>query len=353
VERPDHQHDNFYASIGQREDGSCAFFGADRLCAIQKELGPSLLTPTCSIYPRVLNVVAGKLEGSLNLSCPEAARNILLRDNATEQTGNMLSGEFRTDNTFLLGGPTVLHPQFLRTRVLMVALARDRSKPVWQRLLLVASLCKRLDEVAASNPAEAPALLDSYANALGQGPSEELERLEPDVVKRLEVAITLGDARVRDLDCRPRYRNAFWDFIEGIGAPRSEGPEGNARRLREGESYLQALLERSPFLVENYLANAMYKNLFPFGQQGSERVAARSIFDEALLLLTQFSWLMTMLAGIAGKYRSAFSYDHVIATVQPFARAVEHSPQIQDDVLEFVKGRGLDNLEGLAKLLRL
>ena len=97
------QPEGLFATINlQTTSGLCPFFGEDYLCRIQKEYGPQLLASTCSIYPRSLSQVAGKLEASLSLSCPEAARNVLLDPDFMQIKGNLLSGDFRTDNIFRL-----------------------------------------------------------------------------------------------------------------------------------------------------------------------------------------------------------------------------------------------------------
>jgi lysine-N-methylase len=349
----DKPHDNLYAYIRRKPDGLCPFFGADRLCAIQKEYGARLLTPTCSIYPRSLSVVNGRLEGSLSLSCPEAARAVLLQEHSTDQRGNLLSGDFRTDNVFNLRPRAGLEPMFLPLRNLIAALIRDRSRPFWQRLLIIASLCSRLDAIAEGDLRHAGDLIARYEAALGQGPSVELERLEPHIPTRLEIAITLSDQRCRDPDCGKRFRDAFWDFVEGIGSS-GEGPQDDVLRFNQAnQNYLDPFVQRFPFILENYLLNHVYQHLFPFGRAGSDRFIPRSMFDEAILLLTQFSWLTTLLTGVAGRHGSDFNHAQVISTVQPFTRAVEHAPQIQEDVLALAKRRNLDNLAGLAALLRM
>jgi lysine-N-methylase len=350
----DSPHNNLYASIRRKQDGSCPFFDVDRLCGIQKEYGAKLLTSTCSLYPRSLSSVHGQLEGSLSLSCPEAARAVLLDEYSVQREGDLFSGEFRTDNVFELRQRQGLESYFLPIRSLVAELIRDRSRPLWQRLLIISSFCSRLDDVG--NPGDSrrvTRLLTNYEHALGQGPSVELDRLSSDIATRLEIAISLSDGRCRDHDCGQRFHNAFWDFIEGIGSAASVGPDEDVRRfLQANRDYFMPFAERFPFIAENYLLNYAYQHLFPFGRVGSARFIPRSMSDESTLLLTQFSWLTTLLIGIAGRYGHEFSQTHVIATVQSFTRAVEHVPQVLEDIIASAKRRKLDNLEGFAHLLR-
>ncbi len=68
-----------YADIILRDDGICPFQDQEsKLCTIHRDLGESCLGQTCRTYPRKLTRVNGHFELSLALSCPEAARKILL-----------------------------------------------------------------------------------------------------------------------------------------------------------------------------------------------------------------------------------------------------------------------------------
>jgi lysine-N-methylase len=70
--------DSLYARIDLTPSGFCPFLATDNLCKIQSAFGADYLSATCSTYPRVLNSVDDGLEASLHLSCPEAARQVLL-----------------------------------------------------------------------------------------------------------------------------------------------------------------------------------------------------------------------------------------------------------------------------------
>ena len=65
----------------------CPFLSVERLCGVQKEYGSELLSATCSTYPRALNRVENELEISLYLSCPQAARQVLLDADSTGGRG--------------------------------------------------------------------------------------------------------------------------------------------------------------------------------------------------------------------------------------------------------------------------
>jgi len=144
--------DTLYARIIPTASGDCPLLATDYLCGLQKEFGAEYLSATCSIYPRVLNSVNEELETSLYLSCPEAARLVLLNEESTEAEGNITSSYFRTDQFSRLASnstDSIYKPYayFEEVRDLVVAVIQDRTRPIWQRLFLLGMLCRDLDQI--------------------------------------------------------------------------------------------------------------------------------------------------------------------------------------------------------------
>ena len=66
--------------LSLREDGRCPMWRDDGLCRIQAEQGEGALCDTCRNFPRLTHDYGDFLERDLELSCPEAARLILMGD---------------------------------------------------------------------------------------------------------------------------------------------------------------------------------------------------------------------------------------------------------------------------------
>lgn len=71
-----------WAKAVLNDDGACGFLDENKLCQIHAKAGEALLSHTCKTYPRVAHMKDGDRYESLSLSCPEAARVILLKPNA-------------------------------------------------------------------------------------------------------------------------------------------------------------------------------------------------------------------------------------------------------------------------------
>ena len=67
-------------------EGRCPMWRDDGLCRIQAELGEEALCHTCREFPRLTHDYGDFVEKGLELSCPEAARLILLSGPASLQT---------------------------------------------------------------------------------------------------------------------------------------------------------------------------------------------------------------------------------------------------------------------------
>jgi lysine-N-methylase len=358
TEVPD-EHASLHARINLAPSGYCPFFGADRLCGIQKEYGAALLSSTCSIYPRTLNGVDGVLEGSLTLSCPEAARNVLLDPDAMQVAGDLLSGAFRTDSVAMLAGArSSIHKPygyFHEVRALLIDVVKDRTRPLWQRLLLIGSLCERLDRItSAEEDATVPAMLAEYREVIeNRWLHVELESVPSNPALKLKVIFQLTDNHIKDPVCGARFRDTFWTFVEGIAAPQDASTGDDVGRFLEAEKrYHRPFFERSPHILENYLINYMYQTLFPFGLEGSVHFRQQGIFDEYILMTTQFAWMNGLLVGIAAHYREKFAEEHVVRTVQAFTRATGHYPHVLAWINEQMKKIKFDSLAGMAVLLK-
>ncbi len=352
--------ESLHARIELAPSGFCPFFTPERDCSIQREYGARVLPTTCSVYPRALNMVAGELEGSLHLSCPEAARNVLLNPSSMQVAADLQSGQFRTDNFAVLathGEGKAYKPYhfYKAVRALLVSLVRDRTRPLWQRLLLIGSLCQRLDGITSPAQDEAVAgVLEDYRHLeQHSGLQAALESMPSDPAVKLNVIFRLTDACIRDSGSAGRFRETFLTFVEGISVPVNDACRDDLERFRLAEeSYHQPFFDAFPFILENYLLNYMFRTLFPFGREGSPHFVQQGIFDEYILMATQFAWINGLLIGVSAHYRQAFAAEHVVKVIQSFSRAVEHSPFMTQTIVEYMQQRKLDSLEGMAVMLK-
>jgi lysine-N-methylase len=353
--------DSLYARISPNSSGQCPFLSEERLCGVQKQYGSEHLSATCSTYPRALNSVESELEVTLYLSCPQAARQILLDANSTQSVGEASSGRFRTDQFSRLAttDSESLHKPFRyfwEIRELVVAMIQDRGRPLWQRLFLLGILCGRLGEIASAEQDDVvPEILESYREIVSRGTlREKMEKIPAQPAVQLDVVLRLIDQRIRAGSCGERFLECFEAFLEGIGYSAGSTSESDAQHYVEAEArYGRPFFEGHPHVLENYLLNYVYRTLFPFGREASAHHTPQSVFGEYILMVTQFVLINGLLIGMAGRYREEFGEAHVVKLVQSFSKAVEHNPSYLKEINKFIEERNLGNPEGLIILLKL
>ena len=353
--------ETLYGCLNLTAAHECPFLSADRLCKIQKELGVETLSPTCSIYPRALNDVHGEIEVSLCLSCPEAARQVLLDPEFNNRVAGKEASWFHTDQFSRLAanGEGLIHKpygDFDEVRQAIVMLLRDRGRPLWQRMFLLGMLCKRLGEISTpEQDAAVPEVLAAYAKVVAtESQKQKLENLASQPAAQLDTVLWLSDLRLRAGGSGERFRECVMGALDGLGyAPQAPAPDYTRRYLQAERQYLRPLLEEHPYLLENYLLNYIYRTLFPFGRQASAHFTPQDIYSEFLLLAAQYSMVQGLLIGLAGHYREQFDVQHVVKLVQVLSKAIEHTPSFLVQINDFLKTRNLANPEGTLILLKI
>jgi lysine-N-methylase len=199
--RTDSTSDDNYARINLNGP-SCPFL-SEGWCAIQKKLGESYLAIMCSAYPRVMNVVDDVLQRSLDLSCPEAARIVLLdpapmqfdeeegppRDPRLAQLSVLRTSNGKSDKPY---------EHFRDIRAFVIWILQYRAFPLWKRLVILGSLCDQLQVLAATGRhSEAREVLDAYREGMERDLSgQALNKQHPQPAVQLEMVLELIVGRI-------------------------------------------------------------------------------------------------------------------------------------------------------------
>lgn len=352
-----HPTEEAYARIRLTPGYTCPFLTAERLCGIQQEHGSDYLSEMCTSYPRASRRVDGLIEKALYLSCPEAARLVLLNPNLVPPARGGGGEEGRYVRFLRMDTqprPSERHPhQFLwETRDFTLQLLRDRSYALWQRLFILGMFCKRLSEVIARREdAFVPQLLRNYAQIIVDGKLRELMNGIPsggeaqlglimEIIQR-HLAIQTGEP------AHERFRECAGDFLKGMQyEDASSTTKAHAALLAEArEMYYEPFMQAHPYILENYLVNHVFKTRFPFGvnSEGEDNDPQTEFLVMSLLYAT----INGLLAGMAGFYREKFATTHVVKLVQSFSKTVEHCPKFFETL-----NPELASSEGMARLLK-
>lgn len=327
--------DDHYAKI--KLAGTRCPFLSEGLCSIQSELGEEYLSKTCSTYPRISSVIDDVLQRTLDLSCPEAARLVLLNPDPMEfleETCDEDLSRIANLSAFdtALPGDDKPYDHFWEIRDQVVSVLQDRSQPVSKRLITLARLCD-LEETP-----------------------QVVQELPP--AAQLEIVLELIVARISSDFTNRRFLECYEEFMLGMEWTASSTMEDLGTRFTEAyRQYYAPFMDQHEYMLENYLVNYVHKALFPFGPQQSShqvsyRLSERSIREHCMLLIAYFAIIKTVLIGMAAFHTTAFGAGHVVKLIQSFSRAFEHSLKYPNQVNEILASKGMTSAASLGVLVQ-
>jgi lysine-N-methylase len=346
-----------YARMPLTNTGNCGFLDEQHLCGIQKHLGPEMLAVTCATYPRAIQHPAGGTETSLNLSCPEAARLVLLDPALLGPTPWPLRLPHAYASIWQDDGAN-LRPGEIRllVRDFVLTVLSDRRYPLWQRLYLLGPTVRRLKTLAGNhsladwceaNPSlTAHVLADSARTAAGERLQPMMASLGAQPADQLLLVTEILRMRLAEPPTAPRFIECIQDYERGLGTTTARNEQEILDAYAIGERFFNALLDEHPQLLENYVLNHVFKNSFPFGRQPLRFTPipppAPDPESEHVLLCVLATLAQTLLIGMAAHYREEFGLAHVVKLIQSLARAIEHGTTFPARLAEYVQQRGPD-----------
>lgn len=350
IELHSEPNDAYYASIMKRPDGSCPFWGLDSLCELQTEFGEKALSYSCLTYPRVTNFVGERKERSLSLTCPEAARIILLRAapltfREFELPVGRFAGLFTKQLKFDREGYS--QTCFDALRELIVAMLQDRSRRLWQRLSLVGIVCEQIEFRAKCSPAMplAECVSDLQRRYLAGTLSEQGDIDPPVSEHMLRLYLQLLAAGLVYDGIGKRYVQCVKECNQGLGIsaqpPYSADPAAFHAALRTHFAEFERL---HGHMLEHYLVNTVFQSLFPL-------CTGLTVLESFRLLLLRYALLRVQLAGL-GALHSSVSTECALVLFQSFAKGFEHHESGLRALGEFLRLQGYTDPDRLIELIR-
>jgi lysine-N-methylase len=115
-------------------------------------------------------------------------------------------------------------------------------------------------------------------------------------------------------------------------------------RYTSGVCLLPLAMKEVPFLLENYLINEMFNEVFPFGEATPGA--------HFLKLVTRFGLVRLMLSAQCSDSASMPTAEQMARTVQVFCRQYQHDVKYARAVNTALENTGWDSLEKIYRFLR-
>ncbi len=343
-----------YGFLQMKADGSCHFLQADKHCAIHQQLGAQALSNTCRLYPRYLNRFGAQRENALGISCPEAARLVLL--NPQPMTFNLIDPQPEIDDTAFTSyqfprssnGDAAQIEVLNDFRALLIAVLQCRSLSIGARMMLLGFMLEDVDKIISSatfsNAAELRPTLQAYAGMLDNPAHIEAQfrQIEP----RLGCKLVLVDTLIQQVltgIASTRFSECIQAAAAGLSTTEPSATARQAHYAQSHAQYFQPYFQNKMFIFENYLVNQVFSRLFPF-----TRDQYLNLYRE---LVGNLALIEVLLVGIAAQHKG-LTDAHVIQLFQTFARHSNHHRGYLEQMIQVLQVDSQDSFVTVMWLLR-
>ncbi|RJQ40797.1 MAG: lysine-N-methylase [Nitrospiraceae bacterium] len=348
----DNSTDQNYARIEMDPEDRCPLLSTENLCTIQIKLGEKYLSNICATFPRISNMVNGVLEKSGTVSCPELARLALLEpdgiefDEIEEDSGFrvLVKNQLDTDSPDNANRP---EQYFWQIRIFTIQVLQDRRAPLNERLIILGLFFRKVQELIDDNRSnEIPQLVEDYIKSnptrmMGEG----LTGISGANKVQMLLLTSLLDTRLKTGSLTKRYLQCFEEFLYGI----HYSPETKAEEIVQyyEEAYIQfyqPFMNKHDYILENYLVNYVFKNLFPFN-------SANSVFDEYVMMVLHYSIIKLLLIGLSGHHKG-LNTELALKLIQSFSKTFEHDTTYLQSILKALNEKGYTSMAYMVIFLK-
>lgn len=317
----------------------CPMLSEDRLCEVYLNLGEDYMCNTCKTYPRVLNQVDDIIEKSVGVSCIEAARNLLLRENpiefnldVKEDEGIKIAKSLNTSK-----GKKINEICFHELREFAIDIIQNRNLTIENRLAVLGLVFSVIEK--SDSKEEALITLKEYTERVEAGYyNNVIDTLIKDgsLEAQLEFLTTIYNIIINKKISNERYLNNFKTIVESLNLDCEDGEKIKNSFTHSINNYYKDFINKYEYVYENYLVTYMFKTMFPAGE--------KSLIDTYINLVVQFSILKMNMIGICGYFKEDMDTERMLILIQSYASVTEHDQFLGENINKYLKNNNLNTL---------
>lgn len=328
-----------YGKVKLKKDKRCPFLDKCNYCIIQSKLGEEYLSNVCTSFPRILNKIDGYYEMSLDVSCPEAARILLLKEEGIEFEENeetlgkhIISSEIDTKSKEFKNLPI---KYFKEIRDLSIKIIKNRKFDLNRRLYILGEFINELEEELKYNYENVLKFIKEYDINSVKDPYEKDDfsyLLQVDFFKKTMKYLNI----LNEVDSL-LFKDYTREVMTGFNFEDDNISKYANIYIEAFEEYSKEYMIKNSFIFENYLVNFIYNYMFPFSEN-------QSVFDGYIMLLMRYSFIRFYLVGkyIVNKNESK---EEIVRFIQVFSKSIVHHRNYLVNLLKYIKEKEFNNIE--------
>jgi len=160
---------------------------------------------------------------------------------------------------------------------------------------------------------------------------------------QMNMGKSLIEYRLKDGLSSERYLECLKEMIEGLSLDHEKSIETIEKYKIAHDTYYATFMTENDYILENYLVNYVFKNLFPYDQQ--------NLFDSYVILIINFALIRMHLVGMAQTHKG-LSFDLVLKLIQSYSKTIDHNESYLVNVIGSLKESGYSTMAHMATLIK-
>lgn len=309
---------NNFSVMNLNGEGNCYFLDENQLCEIYKTLGSDKMSYTCRTYPRQIIQVGSVIQKTLALSCPEASRKILFREEPIEfnieetQTRHKVAKIYSMKDKGLFSNDL-----FLELRSFMIDILQNRSYSIEERLMILGLF---IEDISGKTEDEVVDIANSYINGIVNGVySGVCKGLDRNTMVEAQAGYCVkAYNKVLSQFNNESQRQNIISIKEGLSIHEGidfEELEKNYMSVKE--NYYNDCVGKYDYVFENYLVNYAFKNALMLSKE--------NLFSQYAEMVIYYSMIRFGIIGVCGYIKDGIDENRLNSLITTFARGVDHS----------------------------
>ncbi len=335
-----------------KNDGSCPFLGIDGFCSIQKKYGERFLSAICATYPRIVHNLADITERGMTLSCPVAAKLILLQKEPIEfeQVELMKTRPIQSETWDMKAFP--LGDFLIDLQYTCISLLQARKLTLDQRLILMGFFLAQVDELGEQGRQdEIRALAEDYAkDYVVEGVQESLGEIifctEDYLYCMFSVLETLYG---KGKDLSPR---ADWKYLSAVKDLYHISEETSAVVSMDQlqtvfvsyREFANEIVKEYSYIFENCMVNEFFSNLHPMMIKGS-------LTENYMYFLMSYKMMEFLTLALAVVRNDEPRKKVLIEGLSFFAGRIDHNVDYSNHILKEIRRYNKNSVRFMRALL--
>ncbi|OOM73949.1 flagellin lysine-N-methylase [Clostridium sp. BL-8] len=320
------------------KDNKCPFLDKDRYCSIQLKLGEEYLSSVCATFPRIINKIDDYYEMSLDISCIEAARIILLKREGIEfEEAEGTLGKHAISVSIITDDKAIkdTNLKYIKEiRDISIKIIKNRKFELSERLYILGSFLEIIRKELCYDYNNVVQFINRYNIDFFGG---EFKRNRMNYMLQLSFfRDMLEKLNIFEGNYSDYFKERMKEVMLGFRFNEHESlMENSDAFLKAYDICKENIFRNYSYIFENYLVNHMFKELFPFSESDI-------LINDYIMMLIRFSYIRFYIVG-QYLYKGTISIDDIIRFIQSLTKEIEHDKTYLSDILQYVKENELDN----------